>query len=84
MAACTASDNARALELATRSAQIDDELMAALERWEELGKTSLNRFGCAWKAPSGYRAAVLGEFARKYDSCQRPFGGCGTAVFCSE
>jgi ATP-binding cassette subfamily F protein uup len=32
------SDNARALQLAVRSTQIDDELMAALERWEELGK----------------------------------------------
>jgi ATP-binding cassette subfamily F protein uup len=32
------SDNARALEMSARSAQIDDELMAALERWEELGK----------------------------------------------
>ncbi|MEN9377420.1 MAG: hypothetical protein RL710_2577 [Pseudomonadota bacterium] len=32
------SDNARALQLASRSAQIDDQLMAALERWEELGK----------------------------------------------
>jgi len=32
-----AVDNARALKLATRSAQIDDELMAALERWEQLG-----------------------------------------------
>jgi ATP-binding cassette subfamily F protein uup len=33
-----ADDNARAMELSTRSAQIDDELMAALERWEELGR----------------------------------------------
>jgi ABC transport system ATP-binding/permease protein len=33
-----ASDNARAVELSERSTQIDDELMAALERWEELGK----------------------------------------------
>ncbi|MBP8285531.1 MAG: ATP-binding cassette domain-containing protein [Rhodoferax sp.] len=33
-----AIDNARALKLVTRSAQIDDELMAALERWEELGR----------------------------------------------
>ncbi|MFZ3221004.1 MAG: ATP-binding cassette domain-containing protein, partial [Rhodoferax sp.] len=33
-----ASDNARALELSSRTAQIDDELMAALERWEELGR----------------------------------------------
>jgi len=32
-----AVDNARALKLATRSAQIDDELLAALERWEVLG-----------------------------------------------
>jgi len=32
-----AIDNARALKLATRSAQIDDELMIALERWEMLG-----------------------------------------------
>jgi ATP-binding cassette subfamily F protein uup len=33
-----AIDNARALKLVTRSAEIDDELMAALERWEELGR----------------------------------------------
>ena len=32
-----AIDNARALRLASRSAQIDDELMTALERWEMLG-----------------------------------------------
>ena len=32
------SDNARALSLAARSAQIDDELMTALERWDVLGK----------------------------------------------
>ncbi len=32
-----AIDNARALKLATRSAQIDEELMTALERWETLG-----------------------------------------------
>ena len=32
-----AVDNARALKLASRSAAIDDELMAALERWELLG-----------------------------------------------
>jgi len=32
-----AIDNARALKLASRSAQIDDELLAALERWEALG-----------------------------------------------
>ena len=31
-------DNVRALKLATRNAKIDDELMAALERWELLGK----------------------------------------------
>ena len=32
-----ASDNARALGLAARSAKIDEELLAALERWEALG-----------------------------------------------
>jgi ATP-binding cassette subfamily F protein uup len=32
-----AVDNARALKLAARSAQIDDELLAAMERWESLG-----------------------------------------------
>jgi len=32
-----AIDNARALKLATRSAQIDEELLTALERWEMLG-----------------------------------------------
>ena len=32
-----AVDNARALKLAARSAQIDDELLGALERWETLG-----------------------------------------------
>jgi ATP-binding cassette subfamily F protein uup len=32
-------DNVRAMKLATRNAQIDDELMAALERWEVLGKS---------------------------------------------
>jgi len=32
------SDNLQALKLATRNAQIDDELMAALERWDALGK----------------------------------------------
>ena len=32
------SDNTRALKMSARSAQIDDELMTALERWEELGK----------------------------------------------
>ncbi len=31
-------DNVRAMRLATRNAQIDDELMAALERWEVLGR----------------------------------------------
>jgi ATP-binding cassette subfamily F protein uup len=31
-------DNVRAMKLATRNAQIDDELMTALERWEMLGK----------------------------------------------
>jgi ATP-binding cassette subfamily F protein uup len=33
-----AKDNARALALTARNAEIDDALMAALERWEELGK----------------------------------------------
>ncbi|MBX9817651.1 MAG: ATP-binding cassette domain-containing protein [Burkholderiaceae bacterium] len=33
-----ASDNARAIALSERNAQIDEELMAALERWETLGK----------------------------------------------
>ena len=32
------SDNARALELSARNAQIDDALMEALERWEVLGR----------------------------------------------
>ena len=32
------SDNARALEMSSRNAQIDDDLMVALERWEELGR----------------------------------------------
>ncbi len=32
------SDNARALELSARNAQIDEELMEALERWEALGR----------------------------------------------
>ncbi len=32
------SENARALELSARNAQIDDELMEALERWEVLGR----------------------------------------------
>ena len=32
-----ASDNARAVALAARNLQIEDELMAALERWEALG-----------------------------------------------
>ncbi|APW41238.1 ATP-binding cassette domain-containing protein [Rhodoferax saidenbachensis] len=31
------SDNARAVQLSERNTQIDDELMAALERWEALG-----------------------------------------------
>lgn len=31
------SDGARAAQLAVRSSQIEDELMAALERWEQLG-----------------------------------------------
>ena len=31
-------DNVRAMKLAMRNAQIDDELMAALERWDVLGK----------------------------------------------
>ena len=35
-----AVDNGRALKLATRSAQIDDELLTALERWEVLGASS--------------------------------------------
>jgi ATP-binding cassette subfamily F protein uup len=35
-----ASDNARALKLSTRNAEIDDVLMAALERWELLGGTA--------------------------------------------
>ncbi|NBT53638.1 MAG: ATP-binding cassette domain-containing protein [Betaproteobacteria bacterium] len=35
-----ASDNARALGLAARSAQIDDELLGALERWETLGSSA--------------------------------------------
>jgi ATP-binding cassette subfamily F protein uup len=34
-----ASDNARALEQSARNAQIDDELMQALERWEVLGSS---------------------------------------------
>ncbi len=32
-----AIDNARAMKLASRSAQIDDELLTAMERWEALG-----------------------------------------------
>ncbi len=32
------SDNTRALALSSRNAQIDDELISALERWEELGR----------------------------------------------
>ena len=35
-----AIDNARAMKLATRSAQIDDELLTALERWENLGASA--------------------------------------------
>ncbi|MBK7001230.1 MAG: ATP-binding cassette domain-containing protein [Rhodoferax sp.] len=35
-----ASDNVRALQLASRTAQIDDELLAALERWEQLERAS--------------------------------------------
>jgi len=35
-----ATDNARALGLAARSAQIDDELLSALERWETLGSAA--------------------------------------------
>ena len=34
------TDSVRAAELAQRSARIDDELMAALERWETLGSSS--------------------------------------------
>ncbi|MDH4451517.1 MAG: ATP-binding cassette domain-containing protein [Rhodoferax sp.] len=34
-----ATDNARALALSARNAEIDDALMAALERWEALGHT---------------------------------------------
>ena len=33
-----AIDNVRAMKLASRSAEIDELLMATLERWEELGK----------------------------------------------
>jgi ATP-binding cassette subfamily F protein uup len=33
-----AVDNVRAMRMATRNAQIDDELMTALERWEVLGR----------------------------------------------
>jgi ABC transport system ATP-binding/permease protein len=33
-----ASDNARAVALAARNAEIDDALMSALERWETLGR----------------------------------------------
>ncbi len=32
-----ATDNARALDLAARNAKLEDELLAALERWEALG-----------------------------------------------
>ena len=34
------NEAARAAELGERHAQIDDELMAALERWEELGSSA--------------------------------------------
>jgi len=33
-----ASDNARAMGLSARNAEIDEALLTALERWEELGK----------------------------------------------
>jgi len=33
-----ASDNARAVGLSSRNAQIDDELLSALDRWEALGR----------------------------------------------
>jgi ATP-binding cassette subfamily F protein uup len=33
-----AIDNTRAMRMAQRNAQIDDELMVALERWDALGK----------------------------------------------
>jgi ATP-binding cassette subfamily F protein uup len=36
------TDGARAARMAERSAQIDDELMAALERWEHLGSASMD------------------------------------------
>ncbi len=36
------TDGARAARLAERSAKIDDELMAALERWEHLGSASMD------------------------------------------
>ncbi len=35
-----ANEASRAAELGERHARIDDELLAALERWEELGGTS--------------------------------------------
>ncbi|APW45125.1 ATP-binding cassette domain-containing protein [Rhodoferax antarcticus] len=35
-----AVDNTRAMKLAARSAQIDDELLAAMERWELLGSSA--------------------------------------------
>ena len=35
-----AVDNARAMKLAARCAQIDDELLAAMERWELLGSSA--------------------------------------------
>jgi len=37
-----ASDNARAMGLSARNAEIDEALLTALERWEELGKPSGN------------------------------------------
>ena len=36
------TDGARAARMAERSSQIDDELMAALERWEHLGSASMD------------------------------------------
>lgn len=43
LADCTlfATDSARALQLTQRNAQIDDELFAALERWEVLGDKAI-------------------------------------------
>jgi len=34
------SDNKRAMQLASRGTQIDDELLAAMERWETLGQST--------------------------------------------